>query len=63
MRTLISAKAVRRFCHVLMKVSHVLSSVSSRLDEFRYRLIDDACGCENCEGRRAKGYQNPQRFF
>ena len=63
MRNLLSAKTVLWFCRRLAAASQVLSLLSSRLDEWRYRRIDDSCGCKNCEERRAKGHQGPRRFF
>lgn len=29
---------------------------------WRYQLMDDSCGCEHCEHRRAKGYQGPRKY-
>ncbi len=28
----------------------------------RYQILDDACGCERCEKRRAEGRQGPRRW-
>lgn len=35
--------------------------VNNLLQYRLYGLMDDYCGCENCEGRRASGLQGPRK--
>lgn len=41
---------------------HPIYLLPSRLRWWRYQLMDDACGCENCEDRRRRGMQGPRKW-
>ena len=42
--------------------SHPLYLLPERWRFWRFRLADDACGCEYCERRRKEGRQGPRRW-
>lgn len=54
---------------VILKIVPVISwmrdwtPLNFRFLPDQWGLKDDACGCESCEKRRAKGFQRERKYF